>query len=174
MKTLFLLRHAKSSWDDPLISDFDRPLNKRGKSEAVVMGKFMKANGINPELIVSSSAKRARKTAKRISREIKYPKDKIIQEDTIYEATVRKLLEIIIRLNDKYSEVMLIGHNPGFSNLAAVFTDSEMPGDITTCGLLAIDFDIASWKDITKSHGVKMFYYYPEHADVVKLITGHK
>lgn len=168
MKRLFLLRHAKSSWDDPLISDFDRPLNKRGKKEAVTIGAFMKSSGINPELIISSSAKRARKTAKRISNVIEYPKNKIIKEDSIYEAPVRNLLELITNLDDKYSQVMLIGHNPGFSNLASTLTGAKITEDIPTCGLFAIDFDVNSWKDISGNKGVKAFYYYPDHADVVK------
>ena len=111
MKTLYLIRHAKSSWKDITLDDFDRPLNQRGKKNAPFMGKLLKQREVKPDLIISSPAKRAKCTANIIAREIGYTKD-IVFEPKIYESNLVSLKNVIYSIDDKYNTVFLFGHNP--------------------------------------------------------------
>ena len=160
MKTLYLIRHAKSSWKQPELSDFERPLNKRGKNDAPFMGKLLSDKGVNPSLIISSPAKRASVTAKIIASEINYPKEKIVFDENIYEAAGRGLLEIISGMEEKYNSVMLFGHNPGLTvlhnNLSDHFIDN-----IPTCGVVALEFK-TSWNEIRLNSAGFMFFEYPK------------
>ncbi len=160
MKTLYLVRHAKSSWKQPELSDFERPLNKRGKNDAPFMGKLLSDKEINPELVISSPAKRASATAKIIASEINFPKEEIVLDENIYEASGRRLLEIISKTEEKYSSVMLFGHNPGLTvlhnNLSDHFIDN-----IPTCGVVALEFR-TSWKEIELNSAEFLFFEYPK------------
>src|SRR5688572_8649179 len=121
MKTLFLLRHAKSSWHDPDLPDFERPLNDRGLRTAPFMGEYMKANGISPAIILSSPAVRARTTAELVRQaadlaaEIQFDKD-------IYEASPQRLYQIISAIADTYESAMIVGHNPGMEGIVQFLT----------------------------------------------------
>jgi len=160
MKTLYLSRHAKSSWRDPGLSDIDRPLNKRGKRDAPFMGKLLAEKGINPDLIISSPAKRARATAKIIASELNYDKEKIIFDKNIYEGTGRRLLEIISEIKEKYNFVMLFGHNPGLTVLSNNLSDRFID-NIPTCGVVALEFN-TSWKEIELNSAGFLFFEYPK------------
>jgi phosphohistidine phosphatase len=116
MKKLLLLRHAKSSWDDASLPDFDRPLNERGQRAAPLVGEFMRERKFHPDLIVCSPAKRTRETIALVL-EAAAVEPPIRYDERIYEASVGHLLEIISQLEDDKTEVMLVGHNPGFENL---------------------------------------------------------
>jgi len=150
MKTLFVLRHAKSSWDDINLSDFDRPLNKRGLETAPRMGEMMYQQDFLPKLIVSSPAKRAKQTAvliketAQISGEIKF-------DEKIYEASPFRLLQIISKFDEKFDSAMIIGHNPGFEGLVQMLTGKlrAMP----TAALAIIDLNIEKWSDISAESG---------------------
>lgn len=161
MKTIILIRHAKSSWDFPDLSDFDRPLNKRGANDAPMMGKRLRKFRVEPDLIVSSPAKRAYKTAKSISRELGYPKDKILLDDTIYEADLSDLLRVVQGLDNALGIVMIFGHNPGFTLLANFLAGTPVT-NIPTCGIFCIDFDLDSWKEIGEKKGILKFFDYPK------------
>ena len=145
MKTLYVLRHAKSSWDAPELADFDRPLNERGKLTAPFMGEFMAAKGFVPEVIVSSPAVRARETA-RLAKEAARIKADIIHDERIYEASSRTLQTVVSSINDRFESAMLVGHNPGMGGLVHLLTgrSEEMP----TAGLAVIDLDIEKWSEI--------------------------
>ena len=160
MKTLYLVRHAKSSWKQPELSDFERPLNKRGKNDAPFMGKLLSDKGVNPALIISSPAKRAAATAKIIASEINYPKDEIAFDENIYDAMGRGLLEIISGIDEKYNSAMLFGHNPGLTvlqnNLSGHFVDN-----IPTSGVVALEFN-SSWSDIELNSAKFLFFEYPK------------
>ena len=160
-KTLYLARHAKSSWADPDLSDFERPLKKRGEKDAPMMGKILASKGVKPELIISSPAKRAITTAYILAEEIKYPKENIVTKEDIYAAATSDLLEIIEQLDDSLKSVMLVGHNPSFTNLANYLTDDRFD-NIPTCGVVAIGFDIARWDKIDKNSGKVIFFEYPK------------
>ncbi len=161
MKTLYLIRHAKSSWETMNLTDFDRTLNERGKKNAPEMGKFLKKEKIFPDLIVTSSAKRALKTARIIAEEIGYPKNKIEEEIKIYEATVPTLLKIINSIPDENRVVFLFGHNPGFTDLLNYLTDGNI-SNIPTCGIAKIEFDADSWKEISGGTGILKMFEYPK------------
>ena len=161
MKRLYLIRHAKSSWKDVDLADIDRPLNKRGERDAPFMGELLKKLQAKPDLIISSPAKRARKTAAIIARQIGYPGDKILIEDSIYALCVPTILNVINDIDDSQDEVMIFGHNPDFTALANYLTNSEV-ANIPTCGIFCVDFDIQSWKEVKKGNGSVSFFEYPK------------
>jgi phosphohistidine phosphatase len=150
MKTLFVLRHAKSSWENADLSDFERPLNKRGLEAAPLMGEVMKKNQFQPETILSSPAKRARQTAEIINEkagingEIKY-------EERIYEASPARLLEVISEQNDEIGSLVIVGHNPGLEGLVRFTTGQSEP--MPTAALAVIDLEITKWNEIDSSNG---------------------
>ncbi|MEH0155506.1 histidine phosphatase family protein [Limibacter armeniacum] len=160
MKTLYLVRHAKSSWDHPELSDFDRPLNKRGLKAAPLMGKVLHEKGVIPQQVISSSAKRAKETAITIVKEIGLNPDNIIYADKIYEASTNTLLTLIKSCDDKVTSLMLFGHNPTFTDLANVLTD-EYIDNIPTAGIVGISFDTDHWKEAKK--GKLLFFDFPKN-----------
>jgi phosphohistidine phosphatase len=159
MKTLFLLRHAKSSWDDPNLPDFDRPLNKRGLKTAPFVGKLMKERKIQPDIILSSPAKRAAHTAELV-KESGQLKANIMFNEEIYEASPLKLLSILSKVEDKYLSVLMVGHNPGMEELLKILTgeNESMP----TAALAKIELKISSWKEISENSGKLEFLIRPK------------
>jgi len=150
MKTLYVLRHAKSSWDNAELADFDRPLNDRGESTAPFMGEFMAANGFEPQVIVSSPAVRARRTAQLAKEGANMPAE-IIYDDRIYEASPRTLQTVAASIDDRFDSAMLVGHNPGMEGFVRLLTgrSEEMP----TAALAVIDLDIERWAEIDTGLG---------------------
>ncbi len=161
MKRLYLIRHAKSSWKDSSIADFDRTLNKRGKMNAPFMGRQLKEYGVKADLVISSPANRALKTATLIAREIDFPKKKIAIDDSIYEADLSALVATIKGMDDALNNVILVGHNPAFTQLAEYLTNKPID-NIPTCGVFCVDFNIKSWKKVSKGKGVLFFFDYPK------------
>lgn len=151
MKRLFLLRHAKSSWDDPSLDDLDRPLNDRGMRSAPFMGEVIAERSFVPDLILTSPARRAAQTASLVkeSAGLQCP---MTSDERIYEAGPPKLCQIISELDDILTSVMLVGHNPSMEGLVKYLTDrfESMP----TASLAVIDLDIKSWKDTAPTTGI--------------------
>jgi len=159
MKTLYLLRHAKSSWKDETLDDFDRPLNKRGRAAATAMGAFLAEQGLAPSQVLCSSAKRTRETLERIQEQLATPVP-VRFEKGLYMAEAPALLRRIKRLNDSLAAVMLIIHNPGIAHLAMLLTDersepqrSRLNAKFSTGSLAVIDADIARWADLVPQSG---------------------
>jgi phosphohistidine phosphatase len=172
MRTLYLVRHAKSSWDFPELSDMERPLNKRGKSDAPKMGQLLRKMEESPDLMVSSPAKRAYGTAKRIAREIGYPLKKIVKDETLYMADTEEFISVIKDTPDKADKIMLFGHNYGITYFANHISGSNID-NIPTCGIVRIDFDIGSWNEIENSKGKLIYFEYPKkHKDSKKDTDG--
>ena len=161
MRELFIMRHAKSSWDDPMLSDFERPLNRRGKEDAPLMGEHLNRLGIKPDLIVSSPAKRAKKTAKIVAQKLGYPEEKIEWKECIYEASAQALLYLVCQLPDDAKRVMLVGHNPGFTMLANTLGDIAVE-NIPTAGVVGIAFDTSKWSEACRMQGHTLFFEYPK------------
>lgn len=161
MKTLFLNRHAKSSWAERGLDDFDRPLNARGESDAPMMGKRLSERNEKIDLIVSSPAKRAISTARIIAREIAYPEAKIKELKAIYDATVKDLLRITNNLTDDCDSVMLFGHNPGFTDFCDYLTGSGIL-NIPTCGISKITFELDHWSEVSAHTGYLSFFDFPK------------
>jgi len=150
MKTLYILRHAKSSWDDPALSDFERPLNPRGLGTAPFMGSLMKERGLMPEIIISSPAFRARETARLVSEAAAFGGE-IITNEQIYEASTHRLVEVVQAIGDKYSTAMIVGHNPGMEALVYFLTGEMQP--MPTAALAVIELGIDRWADIREGCG---------------------
>lgn len=145
MKTLLLMRHSKSSWDDAEMADFDRPLNKRGKRDAPWMGTFLHKQGAMPDLIVSSSAARARATASEVAQAMGFG-GTVHFEESLYHATPGELIDQLNGLPDRYTRVMLVGHNPGMEQLLAGLAGrAEM---FPTAAVAWIDLPIKAWADL--------------------------
>lgn len=167
MKRLYIVRHAKSTWDLPELEDIERPLSKRGKKDAPKMGKYLKKNKHIPEIIISSPAKRAFKTARLLAEELGYPEENIVKNENLYEAGLETLLDVIRNIEDKYEKAMIVGHNPGFNSLAEAL-GGETIDNIPTCGVYCVDLDIKAWKDVSKGKGRMVFF------DTPKKISGGK
>ena len=146
MKRLTLIRHAKSSWKDSAVDDFDRPLNKRGERDAPEMGRRLAAAGFAPDLIVTSPARRAAETAREIARRIDYPKDAIRLEEDLYLASAGKLLDFVQALDDALSEVALVGHNPGLTELCNQLGGLRID-NLPTAGVVQLELDARSWSE---------------------------
>jgi len=161
VKELFILRHAKSSWDNPALADFDRPLNSRGKEDAPLMGKHLSKLGIKPDLILSSPAKRAKKTAKIVAEQLGIKPEEIEFRETIYEASAQSLLYLVCQLPDSAKRVMLVGHNPGFTELANILGDIVIE-NIPTAGIVGIAFDTSKWEEVCRMKGHTILFDYPK------------
>ncbi|MBU1095711.1 MAG: histidine phosphatase family protein [Bacteroidetes bacterium] len=161
MKTLFLVRHAKSSWDDSSIKDLDRPLNNRGKADAPFMGNLLKKKNVNPDILISSPAKRAYSTAKLFAKELGIDKNKILVKENIYEASAGELIEIINDIKNEHFTAMLFGHNPGFTMLSYYLSNARVD-NIPTCGVVKIIFDVESWKEVEVGRGTLTDFEFPK------------
>lgn len=161
MKNLILIRHAKSSWKNHALADYDRPLNKRGKRDAPLMGEHLKQQAIKPDLILSSPARRAIKTANIISRKLGFPINKIIDREEIYGAGHVTLITIIQQIENRYETVILIGHNPAITQLTLFLTHHPIE-NIPTCGVVSVSFEILNWEEVSEGIGIVDFYEYPK------------
>lgn len=161
-KTLYLLRHAKSSWKDSSLANYDRPLNKRGKRDAPEMGQRLVKQGIRPDLIVSSPARRAKNTAEAIAEAVGYAAPRIRWESSLYHAIPETLLRELQCTSNSHSSLMLVGHNPGFTDFCNLL--SEQPVDnIVTAGIVCLEFDVNSWAEVTTEEGGALVWYdYPK------------
>lgn len=160
MKTLYLIRHAKSFLGNQSINDFNRTLNKRGKKDAPFMGEILKDKKVNPDLIISSPAKRARNTAMEIAAKLNYPDKRIQYYDEIYDATSNTILSIIHNIDNKYSVLMLFGHNPGLT-LLNNYLSNKYIDNIPTCGIVALSLD-CQWNEIGEVTCKHLFFVYPK------------
>ncbi len=161
MKTLVLIRHAKSSWKFPELKDMDRPLKKRGLKDAPLIGKVLKDLHVAPDLILSSPAVRAITTAKIMAKETGFDETKIVTESKIYLESKSKLLKVINQINDQHNTVFLIGHNPGLTDFANMLL-SESVDDLPTSGVIGIQFESDNWSEAEKGKGKKTFYEIPK------------
>lgn len=161
MKVLYLVRHAKSNWDNPELSDFDRPLNERGRHDATHMGIRLRERGVAPDLMLSSPANRAITTCKEIASIIGYATARIKIDRRIYHAEEEELITLLGELSDTQKTVMLFGHNPGLTHLAnAVFIEHIM--NIPTCGIVAGKLKIKLWSEVSPGCGKLEFFDFPK------------
>jgi len=160
MKTLYLARHAKSSWTNPRLTDFDRPLNNRGKRDAPFMGKVLKDKKVKIGLIISSPAKRTKKTATAIAEKLGYPEKKILFDEDLYEATSNTIIKNLKKIDEKYDSVMIFGHNPGLTLLNNHVSDHYID-NIPTCGIIALQLD-KKWSELDKNTCKFLFFEYPK------------
>lgn len=161
MKSLLLIRHAKSSWESDVLNDFDRPLNERGKREAAEMAKRLKKNKIAIDHFVSSPARRAKKTAKLFIKEYGNRETELFYIPELYHASVQTFGTVVSGLHNNYDTVAIFSHNPGiteFVNTLASVQIDNMP----TCGIFAVKASIASWSEFADAPKELLFFNYPK------------
>lgn len=161
MRTLFLVRHAKSSWDNPGLRDFNRPLNERGLRDAPRMAQLLVKQSVKPDLLVSSPAKRALATALFFAAAFDIPDEAVLREQDIYEAGPMDILRIISRLPDSARTVLLFGHNPTFTEVANRFSEN-MIDNIPTCGLVQIESSADSWQAFHEGNAAVGACFFPK------------
>ena len=160
MKTLYLVRHAKSSRADPSLADRDRPLDDRGTRDAPKMARRLARRHVRPDLLVSSPALRALTTAQVFAEELGCKRKDIVVDGRLYASSPEQVLAVVEELDDKRDRVMLFGHNPEFSELARRLSReiSEMP----TCAVAELDFDTKSWSDVGAIEPVRAALDFPK------------
>jgi phosphohistidine phosphatase len=161
LKTLYLIRHAKSSWDNANQPDFERPLNQRGEHDAPIMAKFINEKNFKPDLLISSPATRAFSTAQIFATEFQYNTENILTDNRIYEAGIRELISVVREIDDSYQTVFLFGHNPGLTSLTNLLGDKYIP-EMPTCAIVELRFEINKWKEIERHTGKIFLFDYPK------------
>lgn len=164
-KTLYLVRHAKSSWSDSSLSDRDRPLNKRGRRSAPVMGSRLAVKGHRPDLIISSPAKRALMTAGIIAEEVGYDRSGILTDESMYFSGVGGMLKMLEGVDDRFQKVMIVGHNPAMTGLMNSLCDAPVY-NMPTCAITVIDYDMTSWSELRSVDGNLLDYDFPKNTAV--------
>jgi phosphohistidine phosphatase len=148
MKTLLVLRHAKSSWNDPALDDHERPLNMRGRRDAPRMGELVRENGLIPDVVISSDAVRARLTAEAVAEAARYP-GKILLDPHLYMACPADILSLLSTVRENANTVMIVGHNPGLEELVEHLTGERQ--DLPTAALAQIGLPIDQWRNLKRS-----------------------
>ncbi|PWT95907.1 MAG: phosphohistidine phosphatase [Bacteroidetes bacterium] len=164
MRVILLIRHAKSSWDDSSISDFDRPLNDRGKKDAPEMANRLEERKFSIDRLVSSPAKRARRTAEIFLKELGKNEDELVLKSELYHASPEIFYEVLEQLDDHWHNVALFAHNPGITEFANQLTDAIRVDNIPTCGIFAFRADLNKWKDFRKAKKEFWFFDYPKNS----------
>ncbi|RYU80247.1 SixA phosphatase family protein [Hymenobacter persicinus] len=162
MKTLYLMRHAKSSWDFDDLNDQERPLNNRGRDDAPHMGQALANRNITLDLLVSSPAVRALSTATLVAKEINYPHDQIEVVERIYGAEVPDLLDIVRHLPDSASSVLLVGHNNTLTDFVNLLSPNQMP-ELPTAAIVCLKFNTEQWSELDRANAEFYFYDYPKN-----------
>lgn len=162
MKKLYLIRHAKSSWKDMTLDDFDRPLNKRGKHDSKLMGQLLKSRAIKPDRILSSPAKRATITSQNISNAIDYNVEEIDYLESIYEASLTDLLTILKSVDNSHHTLFLVGHNPSLNSLLDYLVHYHNIHNIVTTGIAEVDLSINKWGELAQYSGALVQFEFPK------------
>jgi phosphohistidine phosphatase len=162
MKTLILVRHAKSSWADQGVDDFDRPLNDRGKKDGQEMAKRLHKRDIDVDLFVSSPARRARRTARYFAEEYGVDKDDILLVKELYLAAPHSFSQVITAMNDKHDSIAIFAHNPGITEFASSLTNVRID-DMPTCAVFAVSADTDSWSQFEQAEKKFLFFDYPKN-----------
>ena len=165
MRTLTLVRHAKSSWKDINLSDYDRPLNKRGKRDLPLLCQRLQAQDIRPDLILYSPALRTKITAEQIHKHLNLPKEHIEPCLNLYEASEMTLLSLIQRTAPEKQHLMLVGHNPGLENLANLLLGNAL-SHFPTTAVVHMIIDLNDWSSLSHHHAKCSWFDYPKlHQD---------
>jgi len=161
MKTLFLLRHAKSSWDDPELKDFERPLSERGANDLPVMAERFSLRQCSVACIISSPAVRAKTTAKLFAQHIHFPVRALSSNPELYFAGSAMFLRAASLLDEDYESAMLVGHNPAITEFVNELAEVEID-NIPTCGLVELSLEIEQWSDIKMGEATLVHFDYPK------------
>lgn len=160
-KRLILIRHAKSDWSSAAQRDFDRPLNHRGQANAPEMAERLVKQGIVPDLMVSSPALRALTTATYFARAWDIAEQEVVLNKSIYEATVKDLLQVINRFDNAFSTIVLFGHNPGITDFVNYLTNAALD-QMPTCGVVMLEMEVNDWAMVSIATGRILLFDYPK------------
>lgn len=163
-KQLLIIRHAKSDWGSASLTDFNRPLNRRGNANAPEMAERMVKQRIIPQLIVSSPAVRALTTAKYFAKAWHIDVEELIEEPAIYEANAKTLLSVVNKLNDQFEQIALFGHNPGLTDLANYLSNGHIY-NMPTCSIVIVEFPFESWSEVSSGTGKVLLFDYPKNEE---------
>jgi phosphohistidine phosphatase len=169
MRRITIIRHAKSSWEDPDLTDDQRPLNNRGQESAPMMGERLAAQGMNPDLLISSPAIRAFETAMVIAGKVGYPTESIEKDERLYLAGIQDWFEVIRTLPEDALHVFCFGHNPGLTHLYNIFSPDPVE-NIPTCGVYDLDFDVDSWAQLAMNKPASIRYDFPKNKGMEKVV----
>lgn len=161
-RLLLICRHAKSSWQDPTLADFDRPLNRRGERDAPKMGQRLAKRQINPDLIMTSPAVRALRTALHYADQLRYPEERLRLNRDQYLATVPTLIELLRQTDDQARVVLIVGHNPESTELANALGSLAIE-NIPTGGIVALKLDLSTWRELAPGIATLLFFDYPKN-----------
>ena len=161
MKQLLIVRHAKSSWENFSVPDFERPLNDRGKSDAPMMAQRLLARSVKPDVLITSPAKRARKTAELFAKAFELPGEQIIEVAQLYEAGPEAFFNTVAGAPVSAATVMLFSHNPGITGFVNMLTDVRID-DMPTCAIFALECDIREWSEFRAAEKRFLFFDYPK------------
>jgi phosphohistidine phosphatase len=162
MKTIYAVRHAKSSWGDFTLPDFERPLNDRGKNDAPAMAQRLLKRNASIDAFISSPAKRAFSTCKLFCREYNYPVEKIISVDELYHAPKQIFYEVITKIDDACESAAVFSHNPGITDFVNSLGLDVVIDNMPTCAVFAVSAQIITWKDFEKADKTFVFFDYPK------------
>ena len=161
MKTLILVRHAKSSWDSPTMKDFDRPLNERGQKEAQLMAQRLLDEKVNLDAFVTSTAQRAFTTAEYFHQAYKAQPEQLVLKPELYHASVKAFYDVIATLDSSLKNVAIFSHNPGITemvNSLAVANVDDMP----TCAIFGVIADVKNWEEFAAAEKRFLLFDYPK------------
>ena len=164
MKSLYIIRHAKSSWGDFTSPDFERPLNERGKKDAPVMAGRLLNNKVKIDVFISSPAKRALKTCKAFCNEYDYDENNIQLIDELYHASAETFYETVSRIADKYNAAAIFSHNPGITEFVNSLGSSVKVDNMPTCGIYAVSVDADHWSEFKKAIKTFLLFDYPKNS----------
>lgn len=160
MKTLYIVRHAKSSWKNPDLSDVERPLLEKGKKRTRRVVEYLINNEISPDLIISSHAERATETAAIIAHALNYDKDRILIDRSLYYGNSETLRRLFFDLPSDANSLMIVGHNPTMTNFANIFIDKKLEW-LPTSAVMALKFNAGNWLNVLNTKPEIVFYIYP-------------
>lgn len=166
VKQLIILRHAKSGWKNGALGDVDRPLSARGDRDAPRMGKRLLSRHARPDLLLASHARRAQRTAKLVARALGIRPELIKTEESLYLAEPAAVLAVVARQDDAYSCLLVVGHNPGLTDLANRLLPDLALDNLPTAGVVAIDFAATNWQDVGGAPAKLAYYDYPKNPEL--------
>ena len=161
IRNICFVRHAKSNWDHPGLSDFDRPLDKRGLHDAPMMAGKMKDMHLVPDLIITSGANRAKSTAEFFKKEFDIPADRFVVNNRIYEASTETIFSIIREAPDTARFLYVFGHNPTFTWVANSISGVHID-NVPTCGIVHVQVMINSWSKFKPEYAGFIGFHYPK------------
>lgn len=159
MRIVYFVRHAKSSWDNPGLRDFDRPLNNRGLRDAPFMATVLKNKNVKIDRIISSPANRAKTTAGYFARALEVTDFE--EDEIIYEAYTDEVLELVKEQPEHINHLMLFGHNPTFTSIANLFSNTYI-ANLPTCGIVEIELAADNWSDFNEENAIVKNIYFPK------------